>query len=376
MKTLVVGGGMSGLTYSILAAQNGQNVTISEHNARVGRKIAMSGNGKCNIGNLNIREACYNDSAIVRNVLSKVKIDDYLKLLSRWGIITYSDEVGRVYPVTDSANTVVDCLRFQADVAGVTIRTESTVQSVKQMADGYIVDIDGQKEKFDKVVIACGSRSQATETGIDLLVGKSYLTPFVPSLVPVKVVGMSGILNGIRNRAEVRLCRDGKVVGTEKGEVQFKDYGLSGMCVFNLSAIIARDMVRGEKHAYKFVVDVLPDITELQLKNYIQANVRRGMQPLAGLVKNKLAEYIYKYAESTKSEINYLVKNLPFTFDKLLDYSMSQVTAGGVDEKYIDNKTLSLPNGTVVLGEALNVDGISGGFNLYFAAASAMYLFM
>ena len=376
MKTLVVGGGMSGLTYAILAAKNGDDVTVCERNARVGRKIAMSGNGKCNIANANTDPSCYNDSEIVRSVLAKVKLADYLRFLSEQGIVTYTDECGRMYPVTDSASTVVDCLRFQAAKFGVTIRTETVVRSVKQTSHGYVAEIDGNKENFDKVVVACGSRSQAVETEIGTLVDKKYLTPCAPSLVPMRVVGMNGILNGIRNRAEVRLVCDGKTVGSERGEIQFKDYGLSGMCVFNLSAIIARSVVRGEKHEYKFVVDLLPDITPNELQKYISANLARGMQPLTGLVKNKLAEYIYKQTNNDTEQIAHYSKNLPFIFDKLLDYSMSQVTAGGVDEKFVDKQTLALPDGVVVLGEALNVDGICGGHNLYFAAASAMYLFM
>ena len=162
--------------------------------------------------------------------------------------------------------------------------------------------------------------------------------------------------------------------------MQFKDYGLSGVCVFNLSAFIARDIVRGEKHEYKFVVDVVPDIEESDLTKIIAKNIACCHEdPLVGLVKNRVADYVKKQQKTASDDLTkayaHIVKNLTFIFDKLLDYSLSQVTAGGVNLAFVDDETLCLPNGISVLGEALDVDGQCGGFNLQFAASSALYLF-
>ena len=379
MKVLVIGGGMAGLTYAIMSARQGNSVCIVEGNARLGRKIAMSGNGKCNIGNKNITADCYNDNQVVRHVIGKVSIDDYLRFLTSVGIYTYSDECGRLYPVTDSASSVVDCLRFEAARFGVKTVQESKAHCIKKVESGYCVTAD--KEYFaDKVVVACGSRSQADETNLDKLVGEKYLTRRVPSLVPVRVSDMDGVLNGVRNRAVVTLRQDGKIVCSKSGEVQFKDYGLSGVCIFELSAIIARNQVKGETHSYKFTVDLLPDIQENKLVRLTNDNITLGRDPLVGLVKNRVADYVRKQIDTNEKDyaakVAHLVKNVPFTFEKLLDYSMSQVTSGGVDVKFVSLPSLQLPNGVVVLGEALDVDGTCGGYNLYFAAASALSLFM
>ena len=113
MKTLVIGGGMAGLTYAIVALKNGIDVTLAERNNRVGKKIAMTGNGKCNIGNANVDKNCFNSSPIVQKVLDEISVEEYVQFLSSCGIYTHTDEMGRMYPLCDSASNVVDCLRHQ-----------------------------------------------------------------------------------------------------------------------------------------------------------------------------------------------------------------------------------------------------------------------
>lgn len=377
MKTLVIGGGMAGLTYAILAKRNGVDVTVVERNARVGRKISMSGNGKCNIGNTHLSADCYNGGKIVDSVLAKVSLQRYLVFLRSVGVRTYDDGAGRLYPVTDNANTVVDCFRNCAARLGVKVVCGEKVDSVVKRGNSFVVFVGGKEVYFDKVVLSCGSKSQADDTAIANIVDKKYLTATVPSLTPVRVKNMDGSLNGIRNCATVTLLQDGKPVAVESGEIQFKDYGLSGVCVFNLSAKIARNTACGRKNKYTFCVDLMPDLTQQQLANEIACNKREFEgQPFVGLLKNKIADFVLKRAANKKDDtLAHEVKNVMFEFDKLLDYSMSQVTSGGVSQQFVDSDTLALPDGIVVLGEALDVDGICGGYNLFFAAASAISLF-
>ena len=380
MKVLVIGGGMAGLTYAIMSARQGNKVIVAERNSRVGRKVAMSGNGRCNIGNLTVTPDCYNDSALVRHVLDAVPVDQYLSFLRSAGVYTYADDCGRLYPVTDSASTVVDCLRFEAVRAGVEILVDCPVVDRTKVGDKYVVDAGGQKLTVDRLVVACGSHSQADDPmTANLVGGKQYLTALCPSLVPVRLTDADGTLNGVRNRAKVTLFCDGVAVAERSGEVQFKDYGLSGVCVFDLSAVIARGIVKGENHGYKFVVDLLPDFDEQTVKQIVQNNIDSGRDGLVGLVKNRVADYVKKKISATDNRFAeraaHLLKHMAFTFEKLLDYSMSQVTAGGVRVDCLSLPTLTLPDGVVVLGEALDVDGFCGGYNLYFAGASALSLF-
>lgn len=192
----------------------------------------------------------------------------------------------------------------------------------------------------------------------------------------VRVTKTDGALNGIRAKCNVTLLADETAIATENGEVLFKDYGLSGICIFNLSAIIARNLVKGEMHNYTFSIDLVPSMSQSQLYDILSKREVDGEKDklFYGILHNKLAESISKRAKSAYEQCK-LAKNFTFTFEKLLDFTMSQVTAGGIDQRFVDKSTLTLPNGIVALGEILNVDGICGGNNLYFASASALYTF-
>lgn len=378
MKTLVIGGGMAGLTYAIVACKNGQDVTVAERNVRVGKKIAMTGNGRCNIGNANVSASCYNSSGIVPRVLEAVPVVDYKRFLNSCGIYTYTDGEGRMYPLSDSASGVVDCLRFQLSKFGGNLLTETAVTKVAARGGGFDVCLNGQTAHFDKVIVACGSRSQTEPTGLNTLVPASCLTPTVPSLAPVKLQNADITLNGLRVRAVVSLFDSDRLLASERGEVLFREYGISGICVLNLSALIARREVLRRHGNYRFELDVVPDISEITLEEIVQRRLNEGERDKAfyGVLHNKLAAHVLRGAgNANAARIAHVAKHLTFDFERLLDWSMSQVTAGGVDEGYLDLATLQLPNGLTVVGEALNVDGICGGYNLYFASASALYTF-
>ena len=379
MKILVIGGGMAGLTYAIVACKNGHEVTLAERNSRVGKKIAMTGNGKCNIGNANVNVACYNGSAVVHKVLDEITVKEYKKFLVSCGIYTYTDQEGRMYPMSDSATGVVDCLRHQLTKFGGALWTDTEITAVEKLGPLYLVTVGTATYSFDKVVLACGSGSQAVRPNISNIIPSEVLTPVIPSLTPVKVRNMDPTLNGLRVRANVALYNDSQYLGRQSGEVQFKDYGLSGICILNLSALIARRQVQRKSGDYLFSLDIAPHISQWDLQEILHGRIKCGEQNklFYGILHNKLAEHVVKRAgsDADAAKLARTAKDLQFTFDRLLDWSMSQVTAGGVDDGYLDINTLALSNGIVVLGELLNVDGICGGNNLYFAAASALYTF-
>lgn len=378
MKILVIGGGMAGLTYAVIACKNGYDVTVAESNSRVGKKISVTGNGKCNIGNARVSPACFNGGAIVKRVLDSVPVAEYTRFLNSCGIFLYSDNEGRMYPLSDSAANVVDCLRYQIVKFGGKLLTDATVSGLSKTKEGYTANIRGKYCDFDKVVLACGGRSQAS-VDVRNLVPSELLTPMVPSLVPVRIKYMDPTLNGLRARARVSLWDGDRLLGGSDGEVQFKEYGLSGICVLDLSALIARREVKRQSGEYRFVLDVAPFLEEWSLEEIVYSRLRAGEKDklFYGILHNKLAEHVVRRAgkDANSTQIAHTAKNLEFLFDKLLDWSMSQVTAGGISERGVSAETLQMPNGVVAIGEILNVDGVCGGNNLYFAAASAIYTF-
>ena len=366
---------MSGLTYGIMSVKNGIETVICERNPRVGKKLAQTGNGKCNIGNANLSHKNFNDCKLVPLVLDSVPQEVYAQFLQSCGIFTTADDQGRMYPITESAASVVDSLRFQFAKYGGKILTDCEVSKITRTNGGYLTQVDG--EQFDKVVLACGSQSSAQATCAESLLGAQYFTKTVPSLVPIKIAGMPKQLNGLRAKANVTLLADNLSLGSEYGEVQFKDYGLSGICVYNLSALIARNTVAGKGTLkYEICLDLVPTFTETQLAQILKNRVADGVETyFYGILHNKIAETLVKRVGTNPEKLAHEAKCMKFTVDRLLDFSKSQVTAGGINEEYLNLHTLQTPNGIIAIGEVLNVDGLCGGNNLYFAAASAIYLF-
>lgn len=373
MHRVIIGGGMSGLVCAIASAKCGYSVTLLEQNPRVGKKISATGNGKCNLYNV-APSGNYNDNAFVDVLLSRYTVDDVKAFFNSIGIFTYVDTNNRAYPITDNANSVVDCLRTTASRLGVSIVNQTALAVTPQGNGTYKVTTDGHPHVCNEVVLACGSGSQAPLPNLSSIVPTSYFTPTSPSLVPVKVVDMPKSLNGLRLKTNVQLLQDGQAVSQLRGEVQFKDYGLSGICVMDLSAQIARNTVKGEAHTYQIALDLCPHLTENQLIDELSTRIANGIQPAQlfyGILHNKMAEFIMSFGKTEVANIVKLIKNCKFAVDRLLGYEMSQVTAGGIKTDLLSTN-MQLPNGVYAVGEILNVDGNCGGYNLLFATLSAL----
>jgi predicted Rossmann fold flavoprotein len=377
MKRIVIGGGMSGLVAAISGARRGIETTVIERNNRLGKKISMTGNGKCNILNVNAVRAHYNTSSIVDMVTSAVSVSNCRDFLKSIGIYTFTDQSGRVYPLTENANSVVDCLRFACEKYGVNVILNTTVQSVTNSSGVFTVKTTNGDYSAHQVVLSVGSGSQAQPVDLGGIVPQQYFTPTAPGLVSVKVKNMDKTLAGLRVKTIVSLLDGNTQLAISCGEVQFRDFGLSGICIMDLSSYIAREMVQGISRKYVFSIDLLPYLTADELYEELSRRKTDGATSdklFWGLLHNKIAEAVLNRANSNDLHaIVNTIKHFTYTFDKLLDFSASQVTVGGIDERHVSD-TLQLPNGIYAIGEVLNVDGLCGGYNLYFAIASALYL--
>ena len=245
MKVIILGGGASGLMAALSAARDARNtVTILERQSRVGRKLLATGNGRCNLTNLQLSPARYHgqNPAFAQAALTRFGVQDTLEFFRGLGLLTVAEDSGRVYPLSDQANSVLDVLRFAAEQAGVQTVCGFDAQSVRKKARGYqLTAADGTGFFADRLIIACGGCAGkalgGTMAGYDLLgqLGHSR-TPLHPSLTQIRTdpAPIRG-LKGVRADCHIRLRAGGRTVQEDAGEAQFTETGVSGPAAFTLS---------------------------------------------------------------------------------------------------------------------------------------------
>lgn len=368
----VIGGGASGIMCSIFASKN-NNVILIEKNEKVGKKILATGNGRCNLTNLNVSNEFYNHNLDkFFNVFDNKKT---LEFFEKLGLVWYADEQQRVYPFSNSATSVVDCLSNALQNSNVSVKTGEEFECVKKQNSNYIVTTNKGEYVCDKVVFCCGG-AQIKEVLENL--GAKYIQT-APSLVSLKTEKIKE-LSGLRvSNVEVTLSHN-NVEYKECGEVLFKDEGLSGICVFNLSAYLARN----KNYNAKIYINFAPKYSFNELFKILTNRLNlKGFASdyLTGFLHYSLNNYLLKkskinpkklISQITENEIKLLIKNIQkCEFNVVGAYANNQVFSGGVDLNCL-NDNLSLKNDAniFVTGELCDVDGLCGGYNLQWAWTS------
>jgi len=392
MKVLIIGGGASGMMAALTAAEDPSNrVTLLERQSRVGRKLLATGNGRCNLSNIHASEAHYHgyDPSFVRHALRQFSPADTLAFFQQLGLLTVTEESGRVYPFSDQANSVVDILRFALAQRGVDLRCGCEVISIGKKARGYNVKTAEEAFYCDKLILACGGSAGAklggTDWGYKLLNSMGHtVTPLRPSLVQIKTdASVTKSLKGVRADAGITLKRNGQLIAQNVGEVQFTDFGISGPAIFELSREV-------ENKGYQLLLlDLMRPWTEEQLASLLlQKQVDfpdlAADELLTGALHNRLGKVVLKIsgaelpqtlAEITESQIRRIartVKYFPMTVTGIMGLELAQVTAGGVLTSEFRPDTLEsrLCPGLFATGEVLDIDGDCGGYNLQWAWSS------
>ncbi len=351
----IIGGGASGMYASILLAKKGYKVAVIEANDRIGKKLLATGNGKCNLSNVDISTDYYNTNEI-RSIVTDFDMQKQMKEL---GLVTKVIS-GRIYPFSEKANNVLNVLLSNMQKYGVKIFTDCLVTDLK-INDNVNVITNKNNFECKKVCLATGSKATF---GIDSLslyekLGHKRIKN-TPSLVPLlakKLEQIKGI-DGVRQEANVSLYDGGKLISTEFGEVQFRKDGISGIVIMNMSSKMSNNnMLEGICY-----LDFMPQFTkeevETLLKNQITAEF--------GLLNKNLMQRIMGYGVDS-------IKHYRIDVVKSEDYKQAQVVHGGLDLSQFNLKDMSSKvNGKLyAIGEVLNVDGVCGGYNLHFAFASA-----
>ena len=384
----IIGGGASGLTAAISAARYNPKLKIAilERLPRIGKKILATGNGRCNYTNQNINSSNYHGSCVP--LYDSVKNFDCEKFFETLGVYGCADEEFRVYPLNNNASSVLDGLRLEIAKTGIDVICDFNVTEIKK--DRLFRIISDSDSVTAKAVIVAGGGMSQSNLGSDgsalRLIKKAGLTvsPLFPALTSFKVNAESvRSLKGIRSNALVTLFSDGKKLGSERGEVQFGDGVISGICIFNLSCLSVG------KEKLSLSIDMLPDsnfnetreilknIKEIRknapLEDYLSGiiNKRIGMNIIKNTTSHALTEKIANLSDNEIKSITDKIKNYRFEITGLSGFEKSQVTAGGIHINEVDNSLRSKKiKGMYFCGEILDIIGDCGGYNLYFAFAS------
>lgn len=385
MKIVIIGGGPAGILSSILLKQKyvSSEVILVEKEERIGKKIYVSGNGRCNVASNYKGENLYNAyryPKFAQNIFEGV---DVLSLLNNLGI-DLKLEGNLWYPYTESAKTVMDVFNYHLKRLGVIIKTRTELKEYVVKDKQIEVILSNETIFADKLIIACGGKSSPVHGSngmiFDILAKHNYtINDLYPGLVPITVKEDVSLLKGIKVKCEVKLVKDNKVIYKEKGEVLFKEDGLGGIAIMNCSSYIAR---LGIKNNYQIKLDLFPHLTKEQLLDMWIKKEQNGYPYLDGSLISSLARYVEKMT-STKGRKNKeelekvanIVKSLTFTYDSLYSFKSSQVTVGGLSLEEINNNLESKKEKNVYfIGEVLDNDGLCGGLNLMWCFATAFKL--
>ena len=372
MDIAIIGGGASGLCSAICAARNlrkkglSGKITVLERSQKVGRKLLATGNGRCNLMNENISLSSFHgDIKIAESVFSRFSYDEISEFFSSLGLLTRADSMGRVYPYSNRADTVLSTLLLACKQYGVEIITDFTVLDIKRHKDKLEIISESYKISASSVIIACGSRANkglGSNLGYELLgkIGVSY-SPLFPSLTSVAVSENISMLKGVRVRGNVNISR-------YAGEF-FRLGTING----NNCENIRIELNLMPEYPFSEIISILQN----RRKAFPKADCK---ELLAGILDEKLANYIAKKIntksinDSTIKRLANILSKMDFTPIKSDNNATAQVTAGGVTSKEIDVNTLALKSDKRIkfCGEILDVDGDCGGYNLSFAWASGM----
>lgn len=384
-RVLIIGGGAAGLSAAIASARLGVAVTILERGARTGQKISASGNGRCNLTNLSTSPLAYNHPDFVEPVIGEYPCDVIRSFFGEMGLLTRADDEGRVYPQTNAAGSVLDVLRLECAHLGVEVRCGFEVGRVTEEpgSTGFEVSSQGGDTlRAETVVVTTGGGgSLLADMGLAMVERVPVLGPVRTDAEPIRG------LSGVRVRCAATLFAGvehdnmgGDAIATERGELLFRDYGVSGIMIFDLSRYLDKGCV--------ISIDLFPDDTPRELESMISQRCaalswRTAETFLAGMLHDRVARVVLRAAgigvdtpvdRVPQARLAALLKDFRLNVIGMGDASQAQVTRGGASVAGFDPDTMASRHvdGLFAAGEVLDIDGRSGGFNLHWAWASGI----
>ena len=391
-SVIVIGGGASGLMAALTAAEkHDRRVILLERQQRVGRKLLATGNGRCNLSNTGAAPAHYHgqDPDFTLPALAAFSPEDALDFFQGLGLLTVTEYGGRVYPLSNSANSVLDVLRFALETVGVELHSACPARAIRPRLGGFVVETEQGSFSADRLIMACGGAAGGKLGGVtdgyELMKALGHRrTGLYPSLAPVYTdPEYPRALKGVRAPGALRLNRGEELLAESRGEIQFTENGLSGPAVFDLSRAAATGGEGLTVH-----MDLLPleqaDLLAMLRRRQALTPEREAAELFTGMLHNRLGRMLVRYSGvsggATLGELSEeellrcarAAKDFALRVRGVGSLDSAQVTAGGLRTEDFNSQTLEsrLCPGLFACGEVLDVDGDCGGYNLQWAWAS------
>lgn len=390
----VIGAGAAGMMAAITAASGGGRVVIYEKNERVGKKLLATGNGKCNLSNMDMDITHYytGHPELAGRILSQFTVLDTIAFFNHIGMII-REKNGYLYPFSEQASTVLDILRLRLEDLSVKVHCKCEITSVERVTGGKLMVRAGDcGGTYDSVIVACGSRASLKKaegfSGYHLAAAMGHgFVPVVPALVQLRCrEEFLKALAGVRCQALLTLMTDGISGQQERGELQFTEYGISGIPVFQFSRQAAYALL--EKRTVAVNVDFFPDHDETAYAEFIGERYRSGADKtladfLLGMTNKKInqimirlngckgTDVVSSLSAPKVEQILWNYKKLRLQITAVNSFEHAQVCAGGIPlHELSDNLESLLVPHLYFVGEMLDVDGRCGGYNLQWAWSS------
>lgn len=401
-KVFVVGGGAAGMMAAIASAQNGNQVELFEKNDKLGKKLFITGKGRCNLTN-----ACDRDTFFEHIVTNPKFLYRSFSLFNNYDTIDFFEKLGlpvkiergnRAFPASDKSSDVITALKQELNRLGVLVRYQSEVSELL-LKEGsfYGIRLKGREELLtaDKIIIATGGLSYPLtgSTGDGYRFARSIghtVTEQSPSLVPLHVAEayVKDLMGLSLKNIEITIASGDKQLYRDFGELMFTHFGVSGPVILSASSYIIDPLKKKEKLTLS--IDLKPALSEEQLdarilRDFEQYKNKQFKNSLDQLLPNKLIDVIIRLClihpekqvnSITKEErlrLVRLLKKLTFHITKLSDYNQAVITRGGINVKEINPSTMEskLASNVYFVGEVLDLDALTGGFNLQIAWSTA-----
>ncbi|OHD62938.1 MAG: hypothetical protein A2176_04825 [Spirochaetes bacterium RBG_13_51_14] len=391
-RIAIIGGGASGLMAACFAAGGDTSVAVFEKQKKIGRKILVSGNGRCNISNQYINSGKYHggNPLVVNNIFARFGLEETVDFFGSIGLPVVEEKGGKLFPASLQSSTVVRLLEYELARKGVEILLHRKVERISKSGRRFrLVTVGREEHEFDSVICAAGSCAYppagGSRDGYGLVRHMQHTVhePF-PSIVPVNIpLKILHRLQGIRWECAASAVQGGTVLASSDGEILFTAYGISGPACLDISRAVNEKILQNAAPA--IVIDLFPSYSEKDLMNLLDSLWSDGSKTAAlsliGIMKNPMPDVLLGIAginpgkpvrdltREEKRKIVRIAKAVTLEPGKPRGFHEAVVAAGGVDVDEIDPATMEsrLVSDFYITGELLDIDGDSGGYNLQFA---------